>query len=54
MSPGAALQRGEGLIEESFTAVAMRLKAPLDACMEAARQIEAVSLTLLTPGTAGI
>ena len=31
----AVLQRGEELIEESFTSVATRLQAPLEACMEA-------------------
>lgn len=37
------VQRGEELIEASFSEVAARLEAPLDACMELARQSEAVS-----------
>ena len=54
MTLGAVPQRGEELIEESFSAVATRLKAPLDACMEAARQTEAVSLTRLIVEVLGL
>jgi hypothetical protein len=38
----AVVQRGEELIAASFSEVVARLKAPLDACMEAAGQSEAV------------
>ena len=37
------MQRGEELIEGSFSEVVAHLKAPLDACMEAASRSEAVS-----------
>ena len=40
----AVVQRGEELIAASFSEVVARLKAPLDACMEAAAQSEAVSI----------
>jgi hypothetical protein len=38
----ADMQRGKELIAASFSEVVARLKAPLDACMEAAGQSEAV------------
>lgn len=44
----SVLQRGEELIAESFSAVAIRLRTPLEACIEAACHMEAVSLTHLT------
>ena len=40
----ADMQRGEELIAASFSKVVARLKAPLDACMEAAGQSEAVRI----------
>ena len=38
------LQRGEELIAASFSEVVARLKAPLDACLEAAGQSKAVRI----------
>lgn len=40
----AVVQRGEELIAASFSEVVARLKAPLDACLEAAGQSEAVRI----------
>ena len=37
------MQRGEELIQGSFSDIVAHLKAPLDACMEAASHKEAVS-----------